>query len=932
MKRSIKNFVAVILTGLLALQPLSFAGPLIVMADEILYDEGTYNYEPDGCTEYSWKIYKDKDEYRLVVSGAGDFDMNSLKTKEEGGDYYLYDTVGNRNSTIALSQISVFEINGMTSFYDESFTDTKYGVNKKLKKIKIDDDLDYIYHNYKLEALQEIDIDGENSSLSMDGNAVILNDDGLSLLLYIPNGENEYTVPENITSIASNAFYFVDSLTSVSLPSSLETIEQSAFQGCNNIKKMHIPASVTLLGMYPDLTIDDVSAFTDMESLEEITVDPNNPIYSAKDGVLFSKDGTTLCFYPPNKKTDKDIYIIPSSVKKISMYAFIGENTKYIFVPNTVEHIYYYPKTLYSLAFYGAKGQVLYEGTENEWKKLFDDNSKVYNNTNFPFPKITFITPGPDVTDKSLKEGMCKNYSWKITGSAGNYTLTVTGKAETDEYVEVFYPVFEPFQSEKEKVYYLFDVITGKFSIVSLDKISHVEFNDINTVILECFAGEDGINNNTLESISIPKTLDELNNLCCLNKLKTITVERGNQNHYLKDGVLFSNDMDNGKSIQLYPATLTDTSFTVPDGIRHISNFAFAGNTSLTSIKLNEVSIIDDKAFYGCTGLTEIDLPSTFEPYDGDSAFSRVDSFRGMPSLQKISVSDKNKYYSSVDGVLYSKDGKTLCFYPAARKADNNCYRIPSNVETLGFYAFYGAQLDSVFIPKSVKEIEHETYDDGSCWYELFYGSTIKNIYYEGTKEEWDKLWDSEKCDPDCKLPEIEYNSNGPAPNVISVSDNLPMDYSTEERGDYKFSYNHSIPFFGKAKPQLAFFGEEGIKVLCNNEEYLASKVKINKNKKLITVTGLKKADGSDAEKDLVKKVKKATKGKNGLSFNINTYYIKDDTKLEPKKGKDGSLKSIKIEIKEKLYKARKKEFTYDKDSDTVTFDSENLKGSRKLS
>ena len=49
-------------------------------------------------------------------------------------------------------------------------------------------------------------------------------------------------------------------------------------------------------------------------------------------------------------------------------------------------------------------------------------------------------------------------------------------------------------------------------------------------------------------------------------------------------------------------------------------------------------------------------------------------------------------------------------------------------------------------------------------------------------------------------------------------------------------------------------------------------------------------------------------------------------------KKKDGDLKSIKIEIKEKLYKAKNNEFTYDKDSDTVTFDSENLKGSRKLS
>ncbi len=52
---------------------------------------------------------------------------------------------------------------------------------------------------------------------------------------------------------------------------------------------------------------------------------------------------------------------------------------------------------------------------------------------------------------------------------------------------------------------------------------------------------------------------------------------------------------------------------------------------------------------------------------------------------------------------------------------------------------------------------------------------------------------------------------------------------------------------------------------------------------------------------------------------------------MEPKKGKDGSLKSVKIEIKGKLYKAKNNEYTYVSETDTVTFDSDNLKGSRKL-
>ncbi len=234
-------------------------------------------------------------------------------------------------------------------------------------------------------------------------------------------------------------------------------------------------------------------------------------------------------------------------------------------------------------------------------------------------------------------------------------------------------------------------------------------------------------------------------------------------------------------------------------------------------------------------------------------------------------------------------------YYPEARKEKNNCYYIPSDVEALEYYAFCGAGIKALFIPKSVKKIEHEVYYNSLYYYALFNDSSIKNIYFEGTEEEWEKVWNTKKLDPDSYLPKIEYEcksedvekklpdgdktggdktgedktdggetggNKSESSNVIiiTVSDNLPMDYATDDKGDFKCSYNHSIPFFGKAKPQLDFFGETGIKVVYNNEEYQVSKAKINAKKKRITVTGLKKADGSDAEKDLVKSIKKATK------------------------------------------------------------------------
>ena len=150
------------------------------------------------------------------------------------------------------------------------------------------------------------------------------------------------------------------------------------------------------------------------------------------------------------------------------------------------------------------------------------------------------------------------------------------------------------------------------------------------------------------------------------------------------------------------------------------------------------------------------------------------------------------------------------------------------------------------------------------------------------------------------------------------------MAYSFESKGEYSIGYFHEIPFFGKAKPDLKLFGD--ITVLCNGATYKASKIKVNKKKCLIQITDL-----MDAEKDVVKAVKKATKGANGLQFKINPYYVKDTDMVTPKYKKDGSLKSVKVKICEKDYKAKKDEWSYDESSRIITFTGSNLNGSHKI-
>ena len=71
-------------------------------------------------------------------------------------------------------------------------------------------------------------------------------------------------------------------------------------------------------------------------------------------------------------------------------------------------------------------------------------------------------------------------------------------------------------------------------------------------------------------------------------------------------------------------------------------------------------------------------------------------------SLEAISISDSNSNYKTIDGVLFSGDGKTLIYYPTAKP--DLYYTVPSGVETLGHTSFsFSIYLRAVLVSEGVK-------------------------------------------------------------------------------------------------------------------------------------------------------------------------------------------------------------------------------------
>ena len=87
-----------------------------------------------------------------------------------------------------------------------------------------------------------------------------------------------------------------------------------------------------------------------------------------------------------------------------------------------------------------------------------------------------------------------------------------------------------------------------------------------------------------------------------------------------KDSYIYNSDHT---SVSKYIAN--GSSITVPDGVTKIENETFANNDSITSVHLNEVTSIGDKAFMNCKALTKVTIPSSVTTIASD-AFQGCDN------------------------------------------------------------------------------------------------------------------------------------------------------------------------------------------------------------------------------------------------------------------------------------------------------------------
>ena len=103
-------------------------------------------------------------------------------------------------------------------------------------------------------------------------------------------------------------------------------------------------------------------------------------------------------------------------------------------------------------------------------------------------------------------------------------------------------------------------------------------------------------------------------------------------------------------------------------------------------------------------------------PFDWDTSIETVyigkdvkelrgEAFVNLRALEKFVVDEKNESFCAVDGILYTKDMKTLLCCPKAYK-ENKEFTVPESVEVISRSAFSDCKFEKIFLPEGLKRIE----------------------------------------------------------------------------------------------------------------------------------------------------------------------------------------------------------------------------------
>ena len=245
-----------------------------------------------------------------------------------------------------------------------------------------------------------------------------------------------------------------------------------------------------------------------------------------------------------------------------------------------------------------------------------------------------------------------------------------------------------------------------------------------------------------LTSFSIPKSVYYIGNEAFLgcSKLVSIVVSPQNEHYCSDNGILF--DIDK-KTLIKYPDAKKGYSYSIPDSVNTIDQWAFSDNQNITEIVISDnLEIIGSYAFLNCQNLKAIKNGNMIKQID-ESAF--YDCY----NLEKIELGDRiesigsdafkntafyNNYSNwSSDGLLYLKEYLLASEYSTLEEyklCDSNI-KIKNGTVLIADGAFLDNHyIVEVYMPDSLNYIGEYSFIDCKNLKYINFGSGLEKIGY----------------------------------------------------------------------------------------------------------------------------------------------------------------------------------------------------------
>ena len=507
------------------------------------------------------------------------------------------------------------------------------------------------------------------------------------------SGLTSLTIPSGVTSIGNQTFQGCSGLTSLTLLSGVTSIGNCAFDGCSGLTSLTIPSGVTSIGW---------GAFADCSGLTSLTL-PSG-VTSIGDLTFEGCSGLTSL-------------TIPSGVTSIGIRAFRGcSGLTSLTLPSGVTSIG-------GAAFDGCSGLTsltIPSGVTSIGDKAFYGCSGL---TSLTIPSsVTSIGDGTfsgcsGLTSLTLPSGVTSIGGYAFRACSGLISIYVY----PENLPELGTGIFDECDAKNCTVY----VPKGTY-----DAYKSSEFGYFENIV-------DGINKDGLLTTQVTIKLDEagtlpskisaneknlITNLKIVGKingtdLKFIREMAGCDFNWKKtDGKLSILDLSEAKIVAggdayvqfsnnyyTYNDELGDyafygcsglTSLIIPSSVTSIGGGTFKGCSGLTSMIIpSGVTSIGGEAFYGCSGLTSLTIPSSVTEI-GELAFE------GCSGLTSMTIP------SSVTSIGWGA---------FAECSGLTSLTIPSSVTSIDRYTFAGCcGLTSLTIPSSVTSIGNYAFADCS--------------------------------------------------------------------------------------------------------------------------------------------------------------------------------------------------------------------------